>query len=69
MQITLSKEQELRLRQWISPMTEAEVNAEIEPTGYSIEIEIAGPLGTWAVARKGTCVLELGEVELTMHDG
>ena len=66
MLIRLSEEQERLLMQWISPITEAEWEADIEPSGYEIRIEIAPPFAPSATAIKGECTLELGDVYLEL---
>ena len=67
MLIKLSEEQEHRLLEWSARFAEAELDADIEPAGYEITIEIAPPLPSLAIARKGAQALELGEVVVLLE--
>lgn len=66
MVIALSAEQQNQLFIWLQPITQAHVNDECEPPGYSIEIRVAGPWGCDAVASCGSQRLELGGVSVTV---
>ena len=49
MQITLNAEQTARLLEWAGKATEAEVEADCEPSGYMLEVA-AGGAPSWAEA-------------------
>lgn len=66
MVITLSLEQQDQLFAWIRPITEDHVNDGCEPPGYSLEIRLAGPWGSDAMAVCGSQRLELGDVSVTV---
>lgn len=66
MLIKLSAKQEAALLAWITPITKAEVDAECEPSGYYLEIEIGGPFGASACASSGNAKHDIGEVEVVL---
>ena len=68
MRISLSEEQESRLFEWISRMTAAEVSSDVEPSDYLVQILISPVFGASAVAKKGSAVLDLGDVDLKLSD-
>ena len=68
MRISLSEEQDSRLSEWISHMTAAEVSSDVEPSDYMIQILVSPIFGASAVARKGSAICDLGEVDLELSD-
>lgn len=67
MMIRLSAEQERRLLRWAGSLTEAEINADVEPGGYELRVSITPGLGCFAEAIKGSWTLEIGEVEVILQ--
>lgn len=67
MLIRLAADQEHKLLQWAGSFTEAEVDSDVEPSGYELRISIVPGQGCFAEAIKGASVLELGEVELVLQ--
>ncbi len=65
MLIRLSEEQERLLLAWIAPFTAAEFEAEMEPSGYEVRIEICS-FGAFATAMKGNYSLEIGDVQVEL---
>jgi hypothetical protein len=66
MQITLSPEQEQRLRIWIIQQNAAHWNADAEPPGYELVIDsLASPWGCEVSAVDGSNRMSLGTVALT----
>lgn len=66
MLIKLNPEQTLRLLLWAEKHATAEIEADCEPSGYSLTIEISGPYGCGAAAHKGSSELDLGDIEVTL---
>lgn len=66
MVITLSAEQQDQLFAWIRPVNEAHVNEGCEIPGYTLEIRVAGPWGSDAMAVCGSQRLDLGDVTVTV---
>ena len=66
MVITLTLEQQKKLLAWAGAITEAHVNAECEPPGYTLEIDVASPWSPDARAVCGNSVVELGDVSLQL---
>lgn len=66
MVITLSAEQQAQLFAWLQPITEAHVNDDCEPPGYSLEIRVAGAWGCDAMASCGSQRLDLGDVSVAV---
>ena len=64
MEIILSDEQARLLRDWAARRTAAEVNANVEPSGYELVIRVCPPYACEAHARAGALELALGEVEV-----
>lgn len=67
MLIELSEEQQRKLFEWLGPLVEAEVDSEVAPSGYTLQIEVGPPLEPFAIAVKGSSTLELGEVGLKVR--
>mgnify|MGYP001160641352 CR=1 FL=1 len=68
MRISLSEEQDSRLLEWISRMTAAEVSSDVEPSDYMIQILVSPIFGASAVAKKGSAIFDLGDVDLELSD-
>lgn len=67
MQITLSVERTGRLLEWVGELATAEVDAGCEPSGYSLTMRAgAATYGCDVVARYGSAVLELGQVDVVL---
>ena len=62
MLIRFTREQQDRLLEWAGAFTSSELEADVEPSGYRILIEVAPPEGVSAIACTGDSLLELGEV-------
>ena len=67
MQITLNAEQTARLLEWAGKTTEAEVEADCEPSGYMLEVAIGG-VPSWAEAVGGGGRIDLGDVDVALID-
>ncbi len=67
MQITLSVEQTQTLLEAAGKVTEAEVNADCEPSGYGLEISITAA-ADWAEAVIGGKRIGLGDVSVELID-
>lgn len=67
MQITLGTEQTARLLEWAGKGTAMEVEADCEPSGYTLEIAIGCfPARAEAVGIGGR--IDLGEIEVRLLD-
>jgi len=66
MLIELSSTQEERLLNWSAGIVAEELAADVEPAGYTLAVDVAGPLGCWATAIAGPHRLDLGEVVVTL---
>ena len=70
MLIRIPLEQERRLLDWAGTLARAELDADLEPSGYTLQISFAPGLGWSAEAVSGTATLDLGDVEvLLQHAG
>lgn len=67
MQITLDAEQTARLLEWAGKGTHMEVDADCEPSGYTLEIAI-GSFPTHAEAQGIAGRIELGDVGVKLLD-
>ncbi len=67
MQITLNAEQTARLLEWAGKATEAEVEADCEPSGYMLEVA-AGGAPSWAEAVGAGGRIDLGDVDVALID-
>lgn len=67
MQITLSAEQTARLLAWAGKTTQAEVEADCEPTGYTLEVAVGG-FPSWVEAVGGSGRIDLGDVDVALID-
>lgn len=67
MQITLDAEQTARLLEWAGKATHAEVDADCEPSGYTLDIAI-GSFPPYAEAQGIAGRIELGEVGVKLLD-
>lgn len=67
MHISLTPEQTAQLLTWARGNTRAEVDADCEPGGYLIQIEIGGVLNA-AVAVRGGEQVDLGDVDVDFSD-
>ena len=67
MQITLNAEQTARLLEWAGKATEAEVEADCEPSGYMLEVA-AGGAPSWAEAVGTGGRIDLGDVDVALID-
>lgn len=64
MQITLGEEQTRKLLDWAAQSTKAELEADCEPSGYTLEISVyPGARAYWAEA-VGLGRIDLGDVSL-----
>ena len=68
MRVSLSEDQDSRLFEWISRMTTADIRSDVEPSDYMIQILVSPIFGASAVARKGSAICDLGEVDLQLSD-
>ena len=68
MHIQLSPQQEAALLEWAARRTDAEVQADCEPSGYELTIAIS-PIDAEATARKGPDELCLGAVSVQVPVG
>ena len=66
--IRLSREQTRRLHEWAAKRTAAEVQASCEPSGFYLEIGVAGGYPSTIEAIAGSVRLDLGEVDVTLID-
>jgi hypothetical protein len=66
MVITLTIEQQEKILKWIQPINEAHGLEDVEPPGYTIEIDVGGPYGCYAWAVCGKARVELNEVKLEL---
>ena len=69
MLILFTREQQDRLLEWAGALTSGEIEADVEPSGYRILLEVAPPEGVFAIACKGDALLELGEVVIELDQG
>ena len=67
MQIKLDAQQTNRLLEWAGRLTTSEVDADCEPSGYTLVVEVGGPFGCSVEARKGGSTLDLGDVEVELR--
>lgn len=67
--LRLTPEQTLRLLEWARQSTQAEVDADCEPSGYALVVSVGGPYGCEVEARRGDGWLPLGEASLEIDDG
>lgn len=67
MQITLDAEQTARLLEWAGKGTQMEVDADCEPSGYTLEIAI-GCFPAWAEAVGIGGRIDLGEIKVKLLD-
>ena len=67
--IRISQAQEAMLLEWAGAITRMELEAGIEPSGYTIEIGVASGIGSSATAVNGDNRLELGEVDVMLESG
>ncbi len=67
MQITLNAEQTARLLEWAGKATEAEVEADCEPSGYMLEVAIGGA-PSWVEAVGAGGRIDLGDVDVALID-
>lgn len=65
MQITLSAEQTARLLEWAGKATQVEVEADCEPSGYTLEIAMGG-FPAWAEAVGIGGRIDLGDVDVVL---
>lgn len=49
-------------------MTTADIRSDVEPSDYMIQILVSPIFGASAVARKGSAICDLGEVDLELSD-
>lgn len=61
--LRLTPEQTASLLSWAREWTAREVEADCEPSGYTLTIEVGGPDACTATARKGSSQIDLGEVD------
>ena len=66
MNINFSIEQQAALLNWVANITSSEVDSNIEPSGYCLEIFICPPWPEQACAVKGSNRLDLGDVQLNL---
>lgn len=68
MRIELSRAQTSQLMTWLAPLVEAEVQAGIEPSGYTLEVDIGNAVHGYPAraVRSPACRLELGEVTVSI---
>ncbi|MBE9549444.1 MAG: hypothetical protein IMF09_08585 [Proteobacteria bacterium] len=66
LQITLTEDATRKYLEWAGAKSEAEVNADCEPSGCSIIIEISGPYGCGALANDGDNLLEFGDADVEL---
>ncbi|PJC18124.1 MAG: hypothetical protein CO065_09095 [Comamonadaceae bacterium CG_4_9_14_0_8_um_filter_57_21] len=66
MVITLTSEQQAQLFEWVGRITEAHVNAEAMPPGYTLHIEVGAPFSPDAWVMCGSARLELGDVDIKL---
>ena len=62
MLIRFTREQQDRLLEWAGAFTSSELEADVEPSGYRILIEVAPPEGVSAIACRGVSLRGLGGV-------
>jgi hypothetical protein len=67
MVITFTIEQQSKLLAWAGAITEGHVNADCEPPGYALRIDVASPWNPEARAVCGANTIELGEVSLQLN--
>ncbi len=65
--IRLNREQESRLLEWAGETTRAHTDADLEPPGYALEIDILPALGAYAEATCGNSRIDLGEVDMQLE--
>lgn len=65
MRIALTPDQTARLLEWAGRGTAAEANADIEPSGYVLQVSVL-PYACWADAKRGEDLLELGSVAVDL---
>ena len=69
MVITLSSDQQRQLLEWARQISQAHVESNCMPpgyTGYTLHVEFGGPFGADAWASSGTARIELGEVAVAL---
>ena len=66
MKIVLTLEQERTLLAWAGENTRADVDADVEPSGYRLVVHVSPPFDTEAEAYWGTRCLSLGSVEIEL---
>ncbi len=66
MVITLSSDQQRQLLEWARQISQAHVDSDCMPPGYTLHVEIGGPFGSDAWASSGTARIELGEVAVAL---
>ena len=64
MKIVFTTEQLNALFAWAAQLADAELGADCEPSGYTLEIEVQPPLPPSAKAVSGTAELDLGDVQI-----
>jgi hypothetical protein len=64
--ITLSTEQQAKLLEWAGSSTQAHLEADCLPQGYTLHIDVGGPFPDVAWAVSGPRRLELGEVSVQL---
>ena len=67
--LRLTPEQTTRLLSWAREWAEREVEADCEPSGYALTIDVGGPCACTATARKGSSQIDLGAVDFDFEGG
>lgn len=67
MHIRLSRQQTQRLLKWAGRSTEDEVEADCEPSGYYLEINVGAGYPSTIEAISGSERLDLGDVDVSMN--
>lgn len=63
LRLRMTPEQTARLLSWARDWTAREVEADCEPSGYMLTIDVGGPGACTATARRGSSQIDLGEVD------
>ena len=66
MVITFTLEQQNKLLAWARAITKGHVDADCEPPGYTLHIDVGAPWSPEARAVCGTHEIELGDVSLQL---
>lgn len=65
--IRLSKQQQIDLLEWSAKINWAHFDEECIPPGYDLVISVSHIEESWAEARCGSQILDLGEVDVTIE--